>query len=253
MSRMRRLVLMISVGGVIASAPGFMGTQNVEVRVALEKSVITQHEPTVLRITIVNSSSSEVEFDPGYDKERIELSVTSPAGTRWRRRRAASTEGMKFSNSLRIPPGTTGSMALLLNEWFSFDMLGSYQVDVALSPRAGSYLGKTEHTNLVLTVLPRDEVQLESACATLVKEIRDLQSASTAMIAAEALSKVDDPVAVPYLAQAMDRREFVGLMIEALARLKTDKALEVLTAASRSNDPETSTLARSALAGMGVK
>lgn len=61
---------------------------------------------------------------------------------------------------------------------------------------------------------------------------------STALTAAKALSKVDDPVAVPYLADVLNRKVFAELMIPALARLKTDKAIDALTAASPSGDRE---------------
>jgi HEAT repeat protein len=49
---------------------------------------------------------------------------------------------------------------------------------------------------------------------------------------------------------AMKRREFVSLMIGALAQLKTNEAVDALIEASKSTDPETSRTAQSALASL---
>ena len=62
----------------------------------------------------------------------------------------------------------------------------------------------------------------------------------------------NDPVAVPYLAAAAKRKEFASMMIAALARLKTTKAVEALVLVSQSGDPETAASARAALTSLGM-
>lgn len=222
------------------------------VKISLEKSTITQHEPTILDIAIHNSSATGLDFDPGYDKERIDVRLTDPEGRIWKRQRASAQEGIKFSNAVHLEPGEAGVVSVLLNNWFSIGEVGNYRIEVTLySPRSPSQKVDGVNATLMLTVLPRDEGMLESACADTVKKITDPRSSSAAIVAAEALSKVDDPVAVPFLVEAMKRREFIALMIGSLARLKTDDAVNALVSASRSSDPETRSLAHSALVGLG--
>jgi hypothetical protein len=59
-------------------------------------------------------------------------------------------------------------------------------------------------------------------------EAKTAPPSSTALTAAKALSKVD-PVVVPHLADVLNRKVFAELMITALARLKTDKAIDAPT------------------------
>lgn len=99
-------------------------------------------------------------------------------------------------------------------------------------------------------MLPRDEGSLDSACADLLSRVEDLHSSASALTAAKALSSIKDPVAIPYIATAIKRREFASIMITALSRLKTDQAVAALVEASKSDDPETRMLASSALAGI---
>ncbi len=220
------------------------------VDISLEKSALTQREPTIVDIAVHNSSAEAVDFDPGYDKEGIDIKVTDPKGLVQKKQSPVPHEGMRFSNAVHVEPGSTSVTSLLLNDWFSIDEVGEYQIDVTLYPpneiRAHGKDGIS--ASLTLEVLPRDDARLESACADLAKRIKSAPSASAALAAAEALSKVDDPIAVPFLVEVLGRKNFAPLMIGALAHMKTDAALNALTSAAHSNDQETSSLARSALA-----
>jgi len=222
------------------------------VKISLEKGTITQHEPAIADITVNNRSSLGVGFDPGFDMQRLAISVTAPDGQHLEKKQATPQEGMKFSNAVRIESGMIYVMPVLLSTWFAVDRPGDYSIDVAVRLGKGSRDGTEEaKANLTLTVLPRDEDKLKSACASLLARIKDGRSAYAAIVAANALSIVDDPVAVPFLAEAMKRREFTGMMIGALSRLKTDEAVSALISASQSRDHETSALAHSALVALG--
>jgi hypothetical protein len=223
------------------------------VKISLQKSIVTQHEPTIVDITIDNSSSAGVDFDLGYNKEKIGVRVIDPDGRTREKGRSLPQEGMRFSSAVHVEPGTASVVPVLLNEWFSIEKIGDYQIDMTLQlpdPRSPNEPSGVSAA-LTLSVLPRDETKLKLACADLLKRAEDPSSASASIVAAEALSKVDDAAAVPFLVEAMKRRAFTALMVGALARLKTDEALTALTSASRSSDAETSNLARAALAGLG--
>jgi len=78
----------------------------------------------------------------------------------------------------------------------------------------------------------------------------DWKSAEDSETAAKALSKVNDPVAVPFLAQALKQKSFATMMVAALARLNTPDAVIALESASRSSDQETRDAARNALTAL---
>lgn len=235
--------------------------------VALEKKVITQHEPAIMGFTIRNSSLQDIAFDLGDDFEKVDVKVTDTDGRVWRRPRLTAQEVReRVSQGLPVPasivtfrevvyaaPGATGVSSIVLNDGVKFDKVGTYHINVALPSPSNSPSGnmRTTETSLILTVLSRDEASLASACAALVTRVVNSKSAADAITAADALSKVDDPAAVPFLAQAMERNWFTSMMIAALARLNTPDAVNALISASRSSDPEESALARAALVALG--
>jgi hypothetical protein len=230
------------------------GTQAPTVAVSLEKEVITQHEPVIVSFTISNSSSEEVDFELGYGYERVDVKVTDPEGRVWPKPRPTTPqEGVIPREAVQAAPGTTGVSSIVLNDCFNFAKVGTYHISVALPSSSDSPPGnvQTTETPLTLTVLPRDEASLVSACAGLVTRVENLKSAADAITAADALSKVDDPAAVPFLAQAMKRKDVTRMMIAALSRLNTPDAVNALISASRSSDPETSALARATLESLG--
>jgi hypothetical protein len=254
MAKTTQAVITILMGQCLLLSPGSAVGQSTsalasaKVTVSLEKNVITQHEPAILNITI-DSSSTAVDFDPGYYNEKIDIKVVDPEGHVWARPRPVPQEGMKFSGAIHVDPGSTDIVPVLLNDWFSFEKIGDYKIDVTLLLAKHSATGGVGgvHQRLVLAVLPKDEAALLSECSGLLTGVKSSQSYAASLVAAEALSKVDDPIAVPFLAEAIKRREFASLMIAALARLNTGDAVNVLIAASKSSDPETSALAQSAL------
>jgi hypothetical protein len=222
------------------------------VSVSLERSVVSQHEPVIVDLTIRNESPGALYFDPGYGLRKIVLGVTGPDGRLRKTREAKAREGMEFSNAVQVDPGGVYVLPILLSDRFDMEALGSYRIDVTSPLPDGGPGGETASAKvaLELTVAPRDEERLKTACAELVGRIRDSPRAYVAIVAGQALSSVDDPAVVPFLAQALGTRPFAGMIISALARLKTNEAIDVIERASRSSDPETSSLAHSALVNL---
>jgi hypothetical protein len=241
-------------------AAGFSEAQTtptpVVAAISLEKSLITQHEPALLELRFENLSERGTVVSLGENDEKLELRVVDPEGHAFRKSRPEVRHGFASPDAFSVAGGKMSVGYVPLTDWFDFEKIGTYQIEVSLSPSSlekerFSYDIRSSPTSLSLTVLPRDERALESICADLLGRTQALHSAGAALSAARALSKVNDPVAVPFLASAMKGNEFKGLMIDALARLKTKEALDALIAASRLDDPETKTLARGALASLG--
>jgi hypothetical protein len=225
--------------------------------ISLEKRVVTQHEPVVIDISLNNPSKQGTVVNLGSEDEKLEVKVLDPEGNVVRKPRAVLKDGWASPDVFDVPPGAASVGSVDLNSWFRFDKTGTYRIDITLSATSSprepfSYTILNNSVSLDLTVLARDEQSLESACSDLLARTEDLRSPSRAVTAARALSNVNDPVAVPFLVAAMKGNEFKGLMIDALARLKTDQAIQALISASRSSDPETRSLAHSALISLGM-
>lgn len=226
------------------------------VMVKLEKQVITQHEPVIIDFTLTNPSSRGVGFELGYGYEKLDVEVTDPEGRAWTKPPRFPLKGnnsLGFKEAIQVAAGATGTASVLLNEWFSFDKLGKYRIAVATIPSESSSTWDLHlpETMLRLTVLPRNAIALKAACAELAKRVGNTSSVEDSETAAKALASVEDPVAVPYMVEAMKRKPFSSVMIGALARLKTPSAIEALISASRSSDPETRSLAHAALVALG--
>jgi hypothetical protein len=193
--------------------------------------------------------------DLGTDNEKLGITIVDPDGNVSHKPRFP-LEGLGSSYDFHVDAGTTATWSLALTEWFKLDKVGDYQVDVALAPDSApqerfSYRLVGGRAKLNLTVRPRDEGALRLACYELLSRVQRLPYGSPEKwSAAGALSNVDDPVAVPYLIEALSNRDFEPMVIPALARLKTDEAIAALVAASQSSDKETRGLARSALANL---
>jgi hypothetical protein len=216
-----------------------------QVSIALEKSSITEHEPVILNIKIQNPSSTRLTFDPGYDWENIEIKVVDPDGHLWTRPPQGMQEGMRFSNAVHVDPGSTTVLSVVVSDWFAFDKAGLYEIEAGMRSPASSV-----NPELSLVVEPRNEDVLKTTCSELLERANNSPTFSASLVAAKALSDVNDSAAVPYLLASMKKREFVSLMINALARLNSQDAVNALTEASRSNDPETRNRARAALSSL---
>ncbi|MGD0222844.1 MAG: hypothetical protein ABSF71_10945 [Terriglobia bacterium] len=255
---LQQTMIVVFIGGCVLMASRNAGAQLIPaatVAVALEKTVVTQHEPVLLRFTLSNSSSKQADFELGYGEEKanIKVNVTDPDGRVWPKPRPAPRFGAQFREAILAEPYTTSVGSVVLDDWFTFNKLGKYRIDVAVPPSKDSSPADLQvpETPLTLSVVPRDQDALASACAGLVTRVENWKSASDADVAADALSKIDDPVAVPFLAQAMKQKFFSSMMIDSLARLNTPDAVNAFVAASQSSDPEISAAAYAALVALG--
>jgi hypothetical protein len=247
--------IMFTAGWFLAVSGYLAAAQTVSVTVSLEKDVVTQHEPMLVDIAVENRSPYPIQFDPGYDHDRIHLKMVDPDGRVSEDHQVAVREGMRFSQATVVAPGHSYLSSILLNDWFRFEKLGRYEIDLSVPSATSLASGPLSavKSTLFVTLLPRDQFELQKACENLLTRVEDPRSSSSAIVAAKALSVIEDPVSIPFLAKAMKRREFMGLMIAALARAGTPEALRFLADASRSDDTETRNMARSALASLGSK
>src|SRR5260370_33306602 len=100
---------------------------------SLEKASLTLHEPVIVNVRIVNHLSRPIAANLGLNsKTNFVIVVTTPQGRRiqsYNPRR----EGISFFGDVNLKPGKIYSQKLVLNEWFQFEELGTYKVDIRLA------------------------------------------------------------------------------------------------------------------------
>jgi len=248
---LRTNVLLILFQGVFGTQLLCAQNTSLQTTITLENPTVTQREPVILDVTFANTTGSSVEVDLGYAHDKLTVHVIDEQGRQLNDSQSYPREGKKFKQVLHLEDGSSSTAFLVLSNRFVFDKIGMYKIEVNSAPTLGSSTSNTPVFNAVLNlaVLPRDEGVLKSSCSKLVARIWS-SSDSESQAAAEALSSVNDAIAVPFLVDALKFRQFTPLMVSGLARVRTDAAVAALVSATRSIDPETRTLARSALAAI---
>ncbi|HSA91903.1 MAG TPA: hypothetical protein VLE48_02750, partial [Terriglobales bacterium] len=94
---------------------------------------------------------------------------------------------------------------------------------------------------------PRDANALIASCRRLLTRAQQAGSVRAAMEATEALSYVDDPVAVQFLEEALEDYRTVGSAIAGLERIRNAEAVAVLIRPLDKPKNETAIRARAAL------
>jgi hypothetical protein len=215
---------------------------------------VTLQEPVFVEFTLRNGSAEPIETDLGFNrKQNFDFTITTPD----RRRVSApsvAAEGFGAAGRISLRPGETYRQILLLNERYSFDAPGGYEVDARFTgsihaAQKQAIQGDGGWSTIRLTVRPRDQQRLTEVCGSLAEKAVHGSTYIEARDAALALSFVRDPVAVPFLGRVLRESKLVrSEAADGLARIATPEAVELLNASSNSGDSELSAIARSALA-----
>jgi len=114
---------------------------------------------------------------------------------------------------------------------------------------AGNIVGGQQSFRATLEIGPRDQEALARGCEALASGVEASGSYERSAENALALSYVNDPVAVPYLARSLMANKLVEpIAIEALERIGTPEAVRALGPALNMSTNHSSILAKSALA-----
>jgi hypothetical protein len=219
------------------------------------KQAFSLHEPILVKVSIENTSSSPVSVDLGANYyggfhgeavtpsgEAVAIGSSVPAG-------------LSASGVIAVPPAGTYSRLLLLNRWLEFTTPGTYSVRLELKGRTGSQEEpkQVESTagGFAIDVLPPDPVRLDAVCADLEGQAVGSASFDAELQAAEALSYVEDPIAVPHLEHLLraDGR-IASVVINGLERIGGSAALDALNANASHPSAEVRLLVRAALERM---
>lgn len=245
---MNRLVFLLLCASAVAE---------VQAGYTLENPKVSAHEPIILSFWISNNSTEVVKADLGLNrKQAFLLSGTRPDGKPLNARPALGA-GLDFEGRIAIEPGKRFTQKLVLNEWFDFAQLGSYELRVSLSnpirTEGGQALIATDEFVARVEVGPSNAQELSLACEKLAREAAETDDYDSAVQAATALSVIDDPSVVPYLARLLDASAPIQtVVISALERFANFEAVNALTTALESRSKATASLARVALERIAI-
>ena len=228
-----RLIFLLVAVGVCTSQPKTIRGDEVTVTYSFASRKFTLHEPVVLQLKIMNATSQPIQLSLGKNyNENFIVSFIGPSGATVQPRQIREP-GFGATGQVRIEPGETFKKNLLLNQWIEFDSPGKYEIEVRLakaientqadpSVRMGSFHDTIE-------IAAEDSVRLNEVCAALASQVEMASSYQEAADAAQALSSVKDPIAIPYLERALFSKQLVEpIVIDSLERVGSDKAVQVL-------------------------
>jgi hypothetical protein len=227
----------------------------VSVSYSLARDHITLHEPIILNFRIANETSQPVVVDLGANHQEVfSFTIEKPDGSKVEPPRKVP-DGSFAIGRVSLKSTQAYVQKLLLNEWFEFPTPGQYEISVRLvkpqiTPRGVDIYdiyGAPEFRT-TLYVQPREAVRLKEICADLQAQILKAATVADATEPAEALSYVNDPIAIPYLEDVLKSRLLLEwYAIAGLERIGTEEAVRVLKAASKSRNSDTARLAQRAL------
>jgi hypothetical protein len=182
-----------------------------------------------------------LHLDLGLNKKAIfEFVIEDPAGAIVTRR--VGSEGFGESGRVDVPPGSTFTERLRVNEWYDFETPGTYHVSVRmLNDLTGEpyTLGGQPGLQFTIQIGPRNADALEKLCRELADAATTRTSIAERMEAANTLSYITDPVSIPYLAQVMESGFLVEhYAIKGLGRIATPDAIKILMGALLHKDPD---------------
>jgi hypothetical protein len=226
---------------------------------SLASEVISLHEPVIIEAGVSNVTTGPIQVDFGDNRKgAFHFKVTRPDGRKAWTPAPEPREGLVFSGVVALKPGESFVVRFTLDEWFDFSELGDYLIEGELGNSIKTPEGTTieapKRFRSTLKVVPRDGKRLRSTCASLTSNVLNAASRGEAADFAEALSRVNDPVAVPYLQQLLQSGQgFEQYAIAGLQRVGDLEAVRILIKAAETMGDEEAHMARYALGQVQAK
>jgi len=241
-SRRTDLVATIALAVIVFCAGYGWAQEDAMVTFQALKPNISLHEPVLIQFVVHNGSPQKIMFDLGFNrKSNFDITVIQPDGVRINVP-SLNHEGVGRRGEVSLETDQTYTQVLLLDEWYDFNKIGIYEIQIklrgSLQTESGTPVLTKLSTKLHIHIEPSNNQQLEQICRELTKTALE-SPAEKAMEAGEALSYIRDPIAVPFLAEVLKNSPFVkSLAIVGLTRIRDAQSVEVLINALKSRDPE---------------
>jgi hypothetical protein len=231
-------------------------SSNVEVRFRFQESVIILHEPVVLSFEVHNGLKQPITVTVGaLVRQFFDFSLTTPSGEVLHKDPYEGQVDIVTvgEGKVTVQPGADYKEPLVMNRWFPFATPGTYTLTSRLTSDIETVDGPfhTQSQAAKLRVNPRDAARLDKICAELARQAERASSIAEAQFPSLALSYVDDPIAVPYLARLLSAHTLsYEKTIPGLERIGNGPAVEALLSALDDNYGDIAGLAARALARM---
>lgn len=190
-------------------------------------------QPVIVTLEVTNRNNHEVELDFGRNrKEAFAFKLVLPNG---RIRSAPQIRGEGFAGGglVSIKPYSTHRQTLVLNEWFTFPVFGKYVLtsQILLTDPKRDRIAKSlkPPPPLEFQIGQHDSYKLSEVSKNLLDDILRYRSYEEATTAAVALCYVLDPVAIPYLEEALTANVMVdSVIINTLKAIGGNRSADVL-------------------------
>ncbi|HKV23884.1 MAG TPA: hypothetical protein VJN93_04775 [Candidatus Acidoferrum sp.] len=231
------------------------GAPPVVLRYTPTQESFSMHEPIVVLFSATNNLPNTITLTLGaQDIQFFEFALSSPAGQQvreyWNMNQEVSLVTIG-SGKRHVPSGKSYQLPLLMDRWFHFENPGTYFLDLRLSTNIEASDGSIivpQSRALRLTIRPRDAARLKKVCADLAANILRAKGVSDEREPALRLGYINDPIAVPFLAQVLSHHMLnYNFGIDGLERIGTDQAIRVLLLTLKDKYGDMALLARHAL------
>jgi len=216
---------------------------NVNINCKLESPAITLNAPVYFDLEIVNDSGETIVIDLGHNHQSsLSFTIGTPDG-RVVEVPGLSSSGIGSIGRVEVGPAGKYTRKYLLNQWYEFPAPGEYSIEAHLNAPIVSASGQPVKPTLTgtmkLTVTAKDPQTLTRICEQLLSNISHTTDTQEGADAARALSYVHDPIAVPYIKEALKQRRYSWQhLIPGLARIGNQDAIEILKGIEKQGDDE---------------
>jgi hypothetical protein len=238
-----------------APLPSRPSPAQVEVNYSASEAAFTLDEPVVVMFSVRNAFPSPITLTLGAQRTQFfQFSLTMPDGkvvTLQRNPGLYVSVALGPEDTPTLQPGADYDQPLIMDKWFQFPSPGTYyltsQLTTDIALEGGPSLPLEKQTTVII-IKPRNQARLQQVCAKLASEAEKASTVLAAQFPALALSYVNDPVAVPFLAQVLRAHALVYRpAIAGLERIGNDDSVEVLLSALNDSYGDIAEQATSAL------
>lgn len=207
--------------------------RSVSAKITPEQINVSLHEPVVALLTVKNELAKPLLVDLGDDRiSNIAVNAVFPDGSETHSR-VPLHQGLAGLGRVTLPSEQSYSQVLVLDTWLAFHEIGLYKLRIEiLSPAVVSDGNSTSILPLFATVKVgnRDEQRLTKLCTDLLQSLSNAKSYEDARRQAVLLSRVQDPIAVPFMQQAMNETSYPiqSIVVNGLESVGTPEAVRAL-------------------------
>src|SRR5579863_694039 len=226
----------------------------IDIHFRAQEPILTLHEPIVVFFEVHNRLSEPIDITVGsLSRQFFEFTLRTPSGQVLRRDPFEGTADTVTvgTGKVTVEAGGEYSEPLVMNRWFPFTTEGTYLLNTELTSNVETANGsfRAEPRSIELQVGHRDTTKLTSICTMLAQKAELASTADAAKFPVLALSHIDEPIAVPFLAQVLSSHVLAYQeAVLGLERIGNDDAVEVLLSMLNEKYGDVSVLATQSLA-----